>query len=78
MLPGGFLDTNVLFDAVSSDPGEAAKRELARASPFIPQAITWDAFQRARGTCTRLSSQLRSDALGSFACRQQAPEVPIK
>ena len=76
MAPGCFLDTNVLLYAVSTDPGEAIKRELARQSPFTVQAITWDVCQRAGGT--RLSSQLRIDALGSFTYRQQAPEVPIK
>ena len=30
MAPGCFLDTNVLLYAVSADPGEAAKRDLAR------------------------------------------------
>ena len=30
MAPGCFLDTNVLLDAVSADPGEAPKRDLAR------------------------------------------------
>ena len=30
MAPGCFLDTNVLLYAVSTDPGEAAKRDLAR------------------------------------------------
>jgi predicted nucleic acid-binding protein len=30
MAPGCFLDTNVLLYAVSADPGEAAKRHLAR------------------------------------------------
>ena len=30
MAPGCFLDTNVLLYAVSVDPGEAAKRDLAR------------------------------------------------
>jgi hypothetical protein len=76
MAPGCFLDTNVLLYAVSTDPGEAAKRELASAWPFTLQAITWDVCQRAGGT--RLSSQLRIDALGSFTCRQQGPVVPIK
>jgi hypothetical protein len=76
MAPGCVLDTNVLLYAVSTDPGEAAKRELARASPFTLQANTWDVCQRAGGT--RLSSQLRNDALGSFTCRQQGPVVPIK
>ncbi len=76
MAPGCFLDTNVLLYAVSTDPGDAIKRELARQSPFTVQAITWDVCQRAGGT--RLSSQLRNDALGSFTYRQQAPEVPIK
>ncbi|MFM7512337.1 MAG: PIN domain-containing protein [Cyanobium sp.] len=30
MAPGCFLDTNVLLYAVSADPGEVAKRDLAR------------------------------------------------
>ena len=76
MAPGCVLGTNVLLYAVSTDPGEAAKRELASASPFTLQANTWDVCQRAGGT--RLSRQLNIGALGSFTCRQQAPEVPIK
>ena len=70
MAPGCFLDTNVLLYAVSTDPGEAAKRDLARELPFTLQAITWHVFQHAGGTCTRLSSLLKNDALGSFAFRQ--------
>ena len=76
MAPGCVLDTNVLLYAVSTDPGDATKRERARQSPFTVQAITWDVCQRAGGT--RLSTQLRNDALGSFTCRQQGPVVPIK
>ncbi len=40
MAPGCVLDTKVLLYAVSTDPGEAAKRELASASPFTLQANT--------------------------------------
>lgn len=70
MAPGCFLDINVVLDAVSTDPGEAAKRDLARELLFTLQAITWDVFQRAGGTCTRLSSLLKNDSLGSFAFGQ--------
>ncbi len=58
MAPGCVLDTNVLLYAVSTDPGEAAKRELASAWPFTLQAITWDVCQRAGVTRCRHSSEM--------------------
>ena len=62
MAPGCVLDTNVLLYVVSTDPGEAAKRELASASPFTLQAITW-----------RLASVPGTHAQGCRHCLKMMP-----